>query len=117
LNYQSARFIGGDAPYFAALVTDYLKKNFDERSIYQEGMQIYTLWILPCRRQRIRHIGRRERFPADLQAALVAVDPAKGYIKALIGGRILTGRLITGSWQNVNRAPLLSRLCIHWVLI
>ncbi len=88
LKYQSARFIGGDAPYFAALVTDYLKKNYDERSIYQEGMKIYTTLDLTMQKAANQaYLEGVKDFPADLQAALVAVDPANGYIKALIGGR------------------------------
>lgn len=88
LIYQSARFIGGDAPYFIAMVTDYLKKNYDERSIYQEGMQIYTTLDLSMQKAANQsYLQGVKDFPSDLQAALVAVDPANGYIKALIGGR------------------------------
>jgi len=88
LSYESAQFIGGDAPYFVALVTDYLKKNYDERSIYQEGLKIYTTLDLQMQKAANQaYLKGVNDFPADLQAALVAVDSANGYIKAMIGGR------------------------------
>ncbi|NLF46327.1 MAG: PBP1A family penicillin-binding protein [Syntrophomonadaceae bacterium] len=88
LVYQQARFIGGDAPYFIAMVTDYLKRNYDERSIYQDGMQIYTTLDLTMQKAANQaYLQGTKDFPPDLQAVLAAIDPANGYIKALIGGR------------------------------
>ena len=88
LIYESAQFISGDAPYFIAMVTDYLIKEYDERSIYQDGMKIYTTLDLQMQDAANQSYleGLKDR-PSDLQAALVAVDPTNGYIKALVGGR------------------------------
>lgn len=88
LVYESAQFISGDAPYFISMVTDYLIKKYDERSIYQDGMKIYTTLDLQMQDAANQSYleGLKDR-PSDLQAALVAVDPTNGYIKALVGGR------------------------------
>ncbi|MFC5529072.1 transglycosylase domain-containing protein [Cohnella yongneupensis] len=78
------------APYFA----DYVKKiaieklGIDERLINEGGLRIYT--TLDARVQRQAEAAVKQGLPAgesELQAALIAIDPRNGYIKAMVGGR------------------------------
>lgn len=88
LIYEKADFIQGDAPYFVGMVREYLSEKYGERMVYQGGLEVYT--TLDLNLQKISnkaYIDGMLNRPADLQAALVAVDPRNGQIKALIGGR------------------------------
>lgn len=80
----------GPAPYFA----DYVKKvaveklGIDERLINEGGLRIYT--TLDSRMQKEAEAAVKHGLPggeSELQAALVAIDPRNGYIKAMVGGR------------------------------
>lgn len=88
LEYRTARFIKGDAPYFVDMVVDYLTRKYGERMVYQGGLKIYTgldLDMQVAAQEAYNSVmgGRDE----ELQAALVALDARTGHIKALIGGR------------------------------
>lgn len=88
LEYKKAQFVAGDAPYFSAMVTEYLIKKYGERNVYQEGMKVYTTLDLSMQKAANQaYTEGMENHPPDLQAALIAVDPSNGYIKAMIGGR------------------------------
>ncbi|NLB51958.1 MAG: PBP1A family penicillin-binding protein [Syntrophomonadaceae bacterium] len=119
LNYESVLFVAGDAPYFSAMVTDYLVEKYGERTVYQEGMKIYTTLDLSMQRAANQSYadGMKDR-PADLQAALVAVDPANGYIKALIGGRDYTkapfNRVFADRQPGSTFKPFMYSLAVDW---
>jgi 1A family penicillin-binding protein len=82
----------GDAPSEAPYFQDYIRQiafekiGIDERLFEEGGIRIYT--TLDMRMQRIA-----EKLVADhlagteLQAALIAIDPRSGHIKAMVGGR------------------------------
>ncbi|MBB6733775.1 penicillin-binding protein [Cohnella sp. CBP 2801] len=80
---------GRVAPYFV----DYVRKlaadrvQWDERLLSEGGLQIYT--TLDSKMQQAAEEAIEHRMPSDsdLQAALVSIDPATGYIKAMVGGR------------------------------
>jgi penicillin-binding protein 1B len=92
---------GQNAPYFADAVRQELEQRFDEASLRgQEGVRIATT-LDPTLQQyaenavargldqlesRVPRL-RRSNVSARLQAALVALDPATGEIRALVGGR------------------------------
>lgn len=78
------------APYFI----DYVKKvavdrlGIDERLINEGGLRIMT--TLDARVQKQAEAAVKQGLPggdSELQAALIAIDPRNGYIKAMIGGR------------------------------
>lgn len=78
------------APYFV----DYVKKvaverlGIDERLINEGGLRIYT--TLDAQVQKQAEDAVKQGLPggdSELQAALVAIDPRNGYIKAMVGGR------------------------------
>lgn len=69
---------------------DFLGSTFEERSrnVYRGGLRIHT--ALDPRAQRAAEQAVGQVLPADLDrlsAALAAVEPRTGYIRALVGGR------------------------------
>ena len=88
LVFQRAPYMGGDAPYFMAMVKDYLINTYGERMVFQGGLRIHTTLDLQLQEaaNQAYHNGTQNWDP-DLQAALVAVDTQNGEIRALIGGR------------------------------
>lgn len=80
---------GHTAPYFV----DYVRKlaaqlvPMDERILNEGGLRIMT--TLDSRMQKAAEAAVARQMPAnsELQAALVAIDPATGHIKAMVGGR------------------------------
>ncbi|THF81781.1 PBP1A family penicillin-binding protein [Cohnella fermenti] len=80
---------GQIAPYFA----DYVRKlaaqylGTDEKLLTEGGLQIVT--TLDSRVQSAAEAAVAKQLPenGELQAALVAIDPSTGYIKAMVGGR------------------------------
>ncbi len=88
LVYHRSTYITGEAPYFIALVKDYLSQKYGEREVYQGGLRIFTSLDLDL--QKAANLSLEEElknYPDDLQSALVAVDIENGEIRALIGGR------------------------------
>ncbi|WP_256760650.1 transglycosylase domain-containing protein [Cohnella sp. WQ 127256] len=78
------------APYFA----DYVKKiaiekiGIDERLMNEGGLTIHT--TLDARIQEAAEANVKKGLKGgstELQAALIAIDPRNGYIKAMVGGR------------------------------
>jgi 1A family penicillin-binding protein len=78
------------APYFA----DYVKKiaieqlGMDERLMNEGGLTIHT--TLNARIQQMAEAAVRNGLQggnAELQSALISLDPRNGYIKAMVGGR------------------------------
>lgn len=88
LQYRQARLVNGEAPYFIAMVKDYLSKKYGERMVFQGGLQVYTTLDINMQKnaEEAYQEGMADK-PEDLQAALIALDPSNGHIRALIGGR------------------------------
>ena len=92
---------GQDAPYFADAVRQELEQRFDESALQSpEGVRIVTTLDRSLQRFAEHAVARgldrlessvprlrRASASARLQAALVALDPATGEIRALVGGR------------------------------
>jgi penicillin-binding protein 1A len=85
--------------FFKEHVRQELVARFGEERVYEGGLKVYTTIDLDMQRaadaevQRIlrdldkRRGSRARANPATLQAALVAIDPRTGEVRALIGGR------------------------------
>jgi 1A family penicillin-binding protein len=88
LVYHRSQYISGDAPYFIAMVKDYLIKRYGEKMVYQGGLRVFTTLDLDMQKAANQAYiqGMKGRNPS-LQAALVAMDVSNGQIRALIGGR------------------------------
>lgn len=85
------RNTGGEseAPYFQEYVKNVVidKMGITEEQFEAGGFKIYT--TLDLRAQKIAEEAVKKEIPADseLQAALIAIDPRNGYIKAMVGGK------------------------------
>ncbi|MGH7426612.1 MAG: transglycosylase domain-containing protein, partial [Candidatus Methylomirabilales bacterium] len=74
-------------PWFVDVVTRYLLKRYGEDRVFTGGLEIHT--TLDPRLQELAEQAVRQALPsvADPHASLVAIDPATGYVLALVGGR------------------------------
>lgn len=88
LTYRQSSSRTGDAPYFVAMVQEYLSKKYGERQVYQGGLKVYTSLDLDMQRaaDQAYSVGMKSK-DEDLQAALVAIDTDTGQIRAMVGGR------------------------------
>lgn len=88
LTYRQASSRAGDAPYFIAMVQEYLSKKYGERQVYQGGLKVYTSLDLDMQRAAEHSVaaGMKSK-DQDMQAALVALDTENGQIRAMVGGR------------------------------
>jgi len=92
--------------YFKELVRVELVERFGRERVYEGGLKVYTTIDLEAQKaadaavagalkdleaRRAAALKARRRTPAGaappLQAALVAIDPANGHVRALVGGR------------------------------
>lgn len=91
-----------DAPYFVDLVNDYLQANLSEHDFQANNYRVYTTIDVNLQRaageamaiglkEVDQLLAKRGRTAAkgwpEVQAALVAIDPETGEIRALVGGR------------------------------
>ena len=98
--------LGRDEPaggYFVELVRRELMDRFGAEEVYERGLRVYTTLDLTMQRAAERAVTgtlraiearqaaagepTRDESGGPLQASLVAVDPANGEIRALVGGR------------------------------
>lgn len=88
LVYRRGRNLRGDAPYFTDMVLNGLAKQYGAPLIYGGGLRIYTTLDLSFQRAaQEAYDGVMDKQKPDLQAALAAIDPNTGEIRAMIGGR------------------------------
>lgn len=88
LIYHRSAYISGEAPYFIALVKEYLTKKYGERLVYQGGLKIYTTLDLDMQKAANQSITEGlKNYSDELQTALVAIDARNGEIRSLVGGR------------------------------
>jgi len=113
LPLQPALKTGGPAPYFVEYVRQKVEERFGSSILYSGGLNIYTSINdelqndaeqavrsgLP--RIEARH-GKKGSSP--LQAALIAIDPASGHIRAMVGGRDFSQSQFNRAWQ-AQRQP------------
>ncbi len=76
-------------PYFTDYVKSLLLQDFDQDTVFQGGLKVYT--TLDPNMQEAAQDAVENRLSsfgnAELDSALVAVEPGTGYIKAMVGGR------------------------------
>ncbi|MDE5414652.1 transglycosylase domain-containing protein [Alkalihalobacterium chitinilyticum] len=80
---------GAIGPYFQEYVRNLLieEYNIDEALVEQGGLQIFTTLDRDMQAEAERWVEIELGPTEELQAALVAVDPRTGDVKALVGGR------------------------------
>lgn len=79
----------GIAPYFQDAVRQQLKSvlNVDERTIELGGLKIYTTLDLKQQEKAEKTVQKLISDESEIQTGLVAMNPANGHVKAMVGGR------------------------------
>ena len=81
--------IEGSYPYFTQYVKSILEKDFDNKTIMQGGLKIYT--TIDPKAQKAAEAAVQKTLNGigddELEQAVVVMEPSTGYIKAMIGGR------------------------------
>lgn len=75
------------APYFLEYVREQLIKKFGSDAVYRGGLRVTTTLDLPMQRAAERAVADELNRKGDPSAALVAIEPGTGAIKAMVGGR------------------------------
>ncbi len=107
--------VGGPAPYFVEYVRQKVEERFGSSILYSGGLNIYTSINDNLQRAaekavndglvkiEARHVKKNASIP-PLQAALIAVDPTTGHIRAMVGGRDFSKSQFNRAWQ-AQRQP------------
>lgn len=79
----------GTYPYFTDYVKQMLLDDFDQDTVFQGGLKVYTTLDPTTQAQADSAVSKNldEFGNEELEAALVAIEPKTGYIKAMVGGR------------------------------
>lgn len=81
------------AAYFIDYVTQTLIDKYGADAVYKEGLKIYTTLDMDIQKAAEAAVKKLPTYRTDgngvqqPQAAIVAIDPHNGYIKAMVGGR------------------------------
>jgi penicillin-binding protein 1A len=76
-----------DAAYFLDYATRELIDKVGEIKAYQGGLRVYTSLNLDWQKAALADVKSILSSPSDPGAALVAIDPKTGYIRAMVGGQ------------------------------
>jgi penicillin-binding protein 1A len=97
LPVQTAVNTGGPAPYFVEYIRQKVEERFGSSILYTGGLNIYTSMNVDLQGYAEEAVAdgiakieaRRRGRPAGspLQAALIAIEPSTGRIRAMVGGR------------------------------
>lgn len=92
------------APSFTDLVHEYLVENFDEESIYNDGLQVYTTLNFDMQQVAEEVFNNYPPLVEDekLQGGMISIDSSNGYITTIVGGKNFKPR-------NFNRAIMATR--------
>jgi membrane peptidoglycan carboxypeptidase len=81
-------------PYFVGLVTGQLFRQFGAGKALTGGLRVYTTLDTEVQHfaeaavmKRLNEIDQKRMEGEPLQAALVAIEPSAGYVRAVVGGR------------------------------
>jgi penicillin-binding protein 1A len=78
------------AAYFVDYISRYLQSQLSTRETFEGGLQVTTTLDWNMQRAAERAVASHLSHPGDPAAALVAIDPRTGEIRAMVGGRDFT---------------------------
>jgi 1A family penicillin-binding protein len=94
LRAQADPISASTGPYFAGLVHEALFEQFGVDRALTGGLRVYTTLDADVQKfaedsvaKRLAELDKKARPDSPLQAALVAIEPSTGYVRALVGGR------------------------------
>ena len=101
---------GGPAPYFVEYIRQKVEERFGSSILYSGGiyvttsinddLQTYAEEAVKSGLVRIeRRLGKNKSAPSPLQAALIAIEPTTGHIRAMVGGRDFGQSQFNRAWQ------------------
>ncbi|HEY3317308.1 MAG TPA: PBP1A family penicillin-binding protein [Coriobacteriia bacterium] len=82
----SPRKAGGVAPYFVEYVKNTLVEKFGADLVYRGGLSVRTTLDLDMQRAAEKAVADTLDRKGDPSAALVAIEPATGEVRAMVGG-------------------------------
>ncbi|MDR7402376.1 MAG: penicillin-binding protein 1A [Armatimonadota bacterium] len=106
---RNAGLLGIRAPYFVSYILPALLRRYGEDAVYSGGLRVYTTVDprLQAAAEKAVRAGLDEARRQNLrvsQGALVALDPATGAIRAMIGGYDFAQSQFNRAWQ-ARRQP------------
>jgi len=112
LPIQTAIKIDGPAPYFVEYIRQKVEERFGSSILYSGGLNIYTSINDDLQKYAEQAVAaglskiearhkKSERH--QLQAALVAIEPATGRIRAMVGGRDYNQSQFNRAWQALRQ--------------
>ncbi|HEV8338741.1 MAG TPA: PBP1A family penicillin-binding protein [bacterium] len=104
-----AGLVGMRAPYFVSYILPQLLERFGEEQVYRGGLEIITTLDpqLQALAEKVVRQGVARGLASRLrtsQAALVAIDPRTGHVRAMIGGVDFAESQFNRAWQ-AQRQP------------
>ena len=113
LPIQTAVKTGGPAPYFVEYVRQKVEERFGSSILYSGGLNIYTSINDELQKHaeeavasglaKIETRRRSKKGKAQLQAALIAIEPMTGRIRAMVGGRDYSQSQFNRAWQALRQ--------------
>ncbi len=103
LAYQPPAVIKNDAPHFTEMVLGELYEKYGEETVERSGYQVTTSLDLRLQQQAVKSVKGQVSYIKSMggsNAGLIAIDPATGEIRALVGSVNYNNK----KWGNVNMA-------------
>jgi len=112
LPLQASVKAGGSAPYFVEYVRQKVEERFGSSILYSGGLNIYTSINDDLQTSAERAVAagllsiesrHKQHVKSPLQGALLAIEPASGRIRAMVGGRDFGKSQYNRAWQSLRQ--------------
>jgi len=102
------------APYFVEYIRQKVEERFGSSILYSGGLNIYTSINITLQGyaeqsllaglERVQaKLRRKQSGQQPLQAAIIALDPSTGHIRAMVGGRDFSKSQFNRAWQALRQ--------------
>lgn len=105
--------VGGAAPYFVEYIRQSVEERFGSSILYSGGLNIstsindelqaYAEQAVKTGLMKIESRRKKSKVLPPVQAALLAIEPATGHIRAMVGGRDFSQSQFNRAWQAVRQ--------------
>ncbi len=92
------------AAYFVQYVTQQLVQRFGDQQVYSGGLRVTTTLDASMQRAAEQAVAAHLTHPGDPSAALVAIDPTTGAVRAMVGGKNFTQAQFNLATQGMRPA-------------